>query len=174
MNREVRFGTTILQPPLLTYQALSVPTLIYFQTQLRMVFILVLLQLIMKLISQYREVGLKTERKKKAQRAPETDEAQDGSASTGIVARPTVHSVFTSGSFELCPYLKHRETPFHRLILNKINRFLDKVHPPKQQQETKHRVLDKMQQRTALQRSAQATSIRFPSDRQRLISSIPR
>jgi hypothetical protein len=40
-----------------------------------MVFILVLLQLIMKLISQYREVGLKTERKKKAQRAPETDEA---------------------------------------------------------------------------------------------------
>lgn len=38
-----------------------------------MVFILVLLQLIMKLISQYREVG--TERKKKAQRAPETDEA---------------------------------------------------------------------------------------------------
>lgn len=43
-----------------------------------------------------REVGLKTERKKKAQRAPETDEAQDGSASTGILARPTVHSVFTS------------------------------------------------------------------------------
>lgn len=49
------------------------------------------------------------------------------------------------GSFELCPYLKHRETPFHRLILNKIKRFLDKVHPPKQQQETKHWVLDKMQ-----------------------------
>lgn len=93
---EVGFGITILQPLLLTYQALSVPTLIYFQTQLQMVFILVLLQLIMKLISQYREVGLKTERKKKAQRAPETDEAQDGSASTGIVARPTVHSVFTS------------------------------------------------------------------------------
>lgn len=42
MNRispqsEVRFGTTILQPPLLTYQALSVPTLIYFQTSLQMV-----------------------------------------------------------------------------------------------------------------------------------------
>lgn len=32
ISSEVRFGTTILQPPLLTYQALSVPTLIYFQT----------------------------------------------------------------------------------------------------------------------------------------------
>ena len=29
---EVGFGITILQPLLLTYQALSVPTLIYFQT----------------------------------------------------------------------------------------------------------------------------------------------
>lgn len=29
---EVGFGITILQPFLLTYQALSVPTLIYFQT----------------------------------------------------------------------------------------------------------------------------------------------
>ena len=49
------------------------------------------------------------------------------------------------GSFELCPYLKHRETPFHRLILKSRKRFREKVHPPKQQQETKHRVLDKMQ-----------------------------